>query len=126
MNKGITEIKAWHEKRQTIVKYLPIASALVMLVHVVFLLMGISVPVAEITFGTSVYGCILMLFTSHGFGFCWLHRQFIVYTFIMTMCIHYQRTTGFGQFHLLAQWIMCIYGLILFALLIHKKGICQQ
>ena len=126
MNKKITEIAAWHDKCRTIVKYLPVLSALVMEIHTVFLLFEVRVPVAEITFGTSVYGCILMLFTSHGFGFCWLHRQFIFYSWLMTMCIHYQRVTGFGQYHTIAIWIMLIYGLILFALLFRKKGIFQQ
>lgn len=51
-------------------------------------------------------------------GFCSLHRYFIAYTSIVSYCIKFQDSIGFGNFLTPMRWIMLIVEIILFIILI--------
>lgn len=95
-------------------KYAPIIGAFVMWIHVILLLCGISPIIADYALSTPIIPGAICYLWSKTFGFCPMHRIFILYIVLVTYCIKIQGTFGFGALLLGARWIVVIIGLILF------------
>lgn len=68
-----------------------------MTIHVLFLLLGHEYHLAEYMFDYSLVWFLLLTILSISFEFCWVHRAFCAYNYIISMCIHYQDVHGFGH-----------------------------
>lgn len=79
------------------IKYMPIIGAAVMVIHTGFLLCGIDLNLADNIATMQTLPAVTMLFVSHAFGFCWLHKSFTVYDLLVSLCIDYQREIGFAS-----------------------------
>ena len=110
----------WRMSR-VIIGVIPPVGSLVMLVHCIFLTLGIRIPLTEWIFDCSVFGFVAWIIVSLAYGFCWVHRAFITYGMLISFCIDFQRTIGFGcmlqPLHLAAS----IIGILLFAFFIKNK-----
>lgn len=104
------------------VRYMPVIAAVFMLIHITLLLEGTMLYFSEIAFGSSVMTCVFMMAASYAFGYCSLHRSFILYNFAVSCCIHYHRIVGFGSFLAASRWIMFSLGIFLFIRLIIHRG----
>lgn len=103
-------------------KYAPVVSAGVMLLHVLRLALGCSAGIAEWACGTAVVPSIVMLLTSHAFHFCRLHKAFIVYTMLVDGCCNVERAIGFGCLLTPMRVLMILAGVALFALLWRQRN----
>lgn len=82
-------------------------------IHTLFLLFGVNIHVAEFIGSCSLFVFTILLIASYAYDFCLLHRLFLVYNYIMSICIDYQEYVGFGSILYQARVTMCIIGVIL-------------
>lgn len=59
---------------------------------------------------------------SLAYGFCWVHRAFITYGVLISFCIDFQRSFGFGVLRQPLHLQMVALGLLLFFVFIKKKA----
>lgn len=103
-------------------KYVPFVTAVIMLIHVILLLFGIRIGIADCFCGISIIPLIPAILLSYGLGFCFVHRSLIYYTALMDACIGIQNWVGFGSFLDAMHWIMLVAGIAVFILFfIHLK-----
>lgn len=55
----------------------------------------------------------LLTVLSIAYEFCWVHRCFVSYCYIVSLCIEYQTRTGFGEWLLSARIASLIIGVLL-------------
>ena len=103
-------------------KWLPIFSGVALMIDCLLLLMTMRPYFMALVFGTSVTDMIALMAASYTFRFCRLHREFILYAFIISFCVDYQVVYGFGEYLLHARVCTFIYGLSLLIRLILRKG----
>lgn len=110
------------------VKYMPIVSALAMLIYVTALITNKATKNGKVfvekTFVLPTMPTIGMMILSKNLGFCKLHRCFIGYTYGVTNCMARQANLGFGGMLVPMRFIMLVIGLALFVWLfvhIHKR-----
>lgn len=75
-------------------KYIPVMNFVLMMGHVTALLLGYDAPYAEVLEVT--LGFFLVLVYSSAVGFCLMHRIMILYAYLVTACIWFQRYIGFA------------------------------
>lgn len=109
-----------------LVKYAPVMVAAILLPYCCILEFedALRLPFMDTIFATSVYTFIVYLSASYAFGYCTLHRLFIIYNFLMSCCLDYQTKEGydFGTWLKPLHIIMTVFGIYLFLALIYKKG----
>lgn len=93
-----------------------------MLVHCTLLSFGIRVKLTEWIFDCSLFGFIVWIIISLAYGFCWVHRAFITYGVLISFCIDFQRSFGFGVLRQPLHLQMVALGLLLFFVFIKKKA----
>lgn len=117
------------------IKYVPIVSALVMLLYVSSLVFDKATPtnkvIVERVFTLPAVPTVGTMVLSKGLGFCNLHRYFIGYTYGVTSCMAKQAAGGFGEFLVPMRLLMLLIGIALFVWLAihsrkHKFRVCPH
>lgn len=99
--------KSWLWKAsRLIIGIIPPVGAFVMLVHCTLL----------------SFGFIAWIIVSLAYGFCWVHRAFSTYRVLISFCIDFQRSFGFGVLCHPLHLLMVALGLLLFFIFIKKKA----
>jgi len=101
-------------------RYIPVASAGMMMLHCICLLLGIKEYITEILL--ICMGFLLAENFSRALGYCTLHRCLIHYSYAVMICVWWERYgPGFGDD--LTRWraAMVTVGACLFTLLAMKK-----
>lgn len=115
--------KSWLWKAsRLIIGIIPPVGALVMLVHCTLLSFGIRAKLTEWIFDCSFFGFIAWIIISLAYGFCWVHRAFITYGVLISFCIDFQRSFGFGVLSRPLHLLMVALGLLLFFVFFKKKA----
>lgn len=100
------------------VKYMPIISALAMLLYVAALVTNKATKANKVfvekTFVLPTVPTVGTIMMSKSLGFCKLHRCFIGYTYCVTNCMARQANIGFGEMLVPMRFIMLIIGIALF------------
>ena len=99
-------------------KYIPIISAFLMFLHVVFLECGITLCIAELSVLTLV--TLMVLLWSIVFKFCIMHILSSFYTIIVLWCCYIQRFIGFGNILESIRISVLYLGIFIFLLLGYK------
>ena len=55
----------------------------------------------------------LLTVLSVAYEFCWVHRSFVLYCYVVSLCIEYQTRTGFGEWLLFARVASLVTGILL-------------
>lgn len=117
------------------IKYVPIVTALVMLLYVSSLVFGKATDankiVVERVFTVPVVPTVGTMILSKGLGFCGLRRCFIGYSYGVTTCMAHQAVEGFGALLMPMRWLMLVLGVALFVWLgiysrKHRFRICLE
>ena len=95
-------------------KYAPVIGAFIMFLHVFLLITNKNKLIADWTFSLPIIPAITAMIWSKTFGFCIMHRLFIVYICAISYCIKFEQAIGFGSLLLFSRWFMFIIGAILF------------
>ena len=111
----------WRMSR-VLVGIIPPIGAFVMFVHCVLLSVGIKAKLTEWIYDCSVFGFVAWMIVSFAYGFCWVHRAFVTYGVLISFCIDFQRTIGFGVLHQPLHLAMVILGLFLFYVFFRNKA----
>lgn len=111
----------WRMSR-VLVGIIPPIGAFVMFVHCVLLSVGIKAKLTEWIYDCSVFGFVAWMIVSFAYGFCWVHRAFVTYGVLISFCIDFQRTIGFGVLRQPLHLAMVILGLFLFYVFFRKKA----
>lgn len=111
----------WKSSR-VIIGIIPPIGAFVMLLHCAILSMGINIKLTEWIFDCSLFGFVAWIAVSLAYGFCWVHRAFITYGVMISFCIDFQRTIGFGFLREPLHLTMVALGIILFYIFVKKKA----
>lgn len=111
-----------------VLKFLPVICAFAMLFHVSLLISkrldeNRVIETTEWTISLPAAPAVTALILSKQLGFCSLHRHFIAYTSIVSYCIKFQSSIGFGNFLMPMRWIMLMVGVFLFIILIRHIAI---
>lgn len=115
-------MKTCHKLSIIFLKYAPFIAGILMWVHVILRICGVSLLVAENLVGLPIIPCIICCVWSYAFNFCLLHRIFIIYTSLVTYCINLNADiVGFGNMLDLVRWLLFGIGLILIILFIFKQ-----
>lgn len=98
-------------------KYFPIITALIMLLHVSALVFDRATPtstaIVENVFSMPAAPTIGTMILSKHFGFCSLHRCLIGYSCGVTYCMIHQSSIGFGEYLDFMRIIMLVIGISL-------------
>lgn len=111
----------WKSSR-VVIGIIPPIGSLVMLLHCSLLSLGIKVKLTEWIFDCSLFGFVAWIVVSLAYGFCWVHRAFITYGVMISFCIDFQRTIGFGILREPLHLAMVALGVLLFYIFIKKKA----
>lgn len=95
-----------------LLKYVPIISSMVMLLHVILLLCGIKVCVSQLTVLSLV--TIMVIYWSFTFKFCLIHLCSSLYTILILWCCYIEAYIGFDSYLFTARVITLILGILLF------------
>ena len=115
--------KSWLWKAsRLIVGVIPPVGALVMLLHCILLSCGFKAKLTEWVFDCSLFGFVAWLVVSLAYGFCWVHRAFITYGVLISFCIDFQRSFGFGFLREPLHLFTVALGLFLFFVFFKKKA----
>lgn len=95
-------------------KYAPVISALIMMLHTALLISHKALIVADWSVSLPILPTLVAIIWSKTFGFCRLHRHFILYSCLVSYCIKIQDTFGFGNYLNIARIIVLIIGILLF------------
>lgn len=104
------------------VRYIPVIMAVAMLIHVITLLMGYNLPIADVLTSQSLATFAFFMVISHAFKFCIWHRMIILYNYVVSLCIDYQRNVGFGQYLLIARILTFVIGFLLVILVLSNTS----
>lgn len=111
----------WRMSR-VLIGVIPPVGSLVMLAHCVLLSFGIKAKLTEWIFDCSLFGFVAWIIVSLAYGFCWVHRAFITYGVLISFCIDFQRTIGFGILREPMYHLTVLLGLFLFLVFFRKKA----
>lgn len=115
-------MKTCHKLSIIFLKYAPFIAGMLMWVHVILRICGVSLLVAENLVGLPIIPCIICYIWSYAFNFCLLHRIFIIYTSLVTYCINFNAdVVEFGNMLSLVRWLLFGIGLILIIMFIIKQ-----
>ena len=105
-----------------VIGVVPPIGALIGLLHCSMLLGNYRFPMTEWLYDCSLLGAVSWFITSFAFGFCWIHRAFISYGVLVSLCIDFQRCFGFGSLLTPMRTLMVCLGVSLFAFFIRRKA----
>ena len=111
----------WKSSR-VVIGIIPPIGSMVMLLHCFILTLGINIKLTEWIFDCSLFGFVAWIAVSLAYGFCWVHRAFITYGVMISFCIDFQRTVGFGILRQPLHVIMVALGVFLFFVFFKKKA----
>lgn len=111
----------WKSSR-LVIGIIPPVGAMVMLLHCALLSVGIKAKLTEWIFDCSLFGFVAWIAVSLAYGFCWVHRAFITYGVMISFCIDFQRTVGFGYMRQPLHLAMVALGVFLFFVFFKKKA----
>lgn len=94
-----------------LLKYVPIISAMAMLLHVGLLLLGIKVCIAQLTVLTLV--TVMVIYWSCTLKFCLIHICSSLYTILILWCCYIQAYIGFGIYLPVVRFAAFCLGVIL-------------
>ena len=94
-----------------LLKYVPIVSAMAMLLHVGLLLLGIKVCISQLTVLTLVTA--MVIYWSCTLKFCLIHICSSLYTILILWCCYIQAYIGFGIYLPVARFVAFCLGVIL-------------
>lgn len=115
-------MNSYHKLSIIFLKYAPFIAGMLMWVHVILRICGISSLVAENLVGLPAIPCLVCCVWSKTFGFCILHRAFILYTTLVTYCININTDIfGFGSLLTPIRWALFMIGLVLIIIFIIKQ-----
>ena len=63
----------------------------------------------------------LLTVLSIAYEFCWVHRSFVLYCYLVSLCIEYQVRTGFGDWLPVARVTSLVIGVVLLLLFIKNN-----
>ena len=96
-----------------VLRYYAPAVALLMLNHVVGLMVGYAHAWHEFFFDSSIAATVMLILASYAFGFCVWHRACVIYAWIVSVCIDYERQIGFGDWLSMARIVTIAAGVII-------------
>lgn len=96
-----------------LVGFIPCIGCLAMVIHCATLLMGYDLHISAFLFKYALLWFILLTILSIAYEFCWVHRAFLLYNYIIGVMIEHQRLHGFGSWLTPLRWIALIIGIIL-------------
>lgn len=108
------------------VQFAPPVGAGLMMCHTASLLMGYAWTIASVIARSALLVFALMVVLSVAFGFCWIHRAFCGYNFLVNACIEYEKLFGFGAFLTPARWFVLALGAVLFFLYFRRKWLVKH
>lgn len=117
----IGKCRIWKMSR-LVIGLIPPVGSFVMLLHCVLLTLGIKAKLTEWVFDCSLSGFVAWIIVSLAYGFCWVHRAFITYGVLMSFCIDFHRTVGFGAILQPMHVAMVALGSAIFLVFIRKKA----
>ncbi len=94
-----------------LLKYVPIISAMLMLLHVILLMCGIKVCVSQLTVLSLV--TLMVIYWSFTLKFCLIHLLSSLYTILILWCCYIQAYIGFGEYLFIARFATMLLGVIL-------------
>lgn len=94
-------------------RFYPPFCALLMMHHVFALIVGYDLCIHEFVVDSCIISAIMQWILSKAFRFCGWHRACIVYTYVVSLCVDYQRSIGFGSQLTAMRWIVLISGLVI-------------
>lgn len=97
-----------------LVGVVPTVGAFLMVGHCFTLLLGLKWHFASGMVKYAALWFVLLIVLSYAYQFCWVHRAFCVYNWIVSLCIDYQRNFGFGVFLTPMRVIMLLGGIWIF------------
>ena len=103
-----------------LLKYVPVICAVLMLGHVILLVIGKNLCLSELAVLTLVSA--MVLYWSHIFKFCLVHKLSILYTLSILWCCDIERFIGFGIYLQLLRVSTIYIGIILLILLVIKHA----
>ena len=115
-------MKICHKLSIIFLKYTPIFAGILMWIHVILKIYHIDLLISENLVGLPIIPCIVCCVWSKTFGFCSLHRAFIIYTTLVTYCININTDIfHFGDLLIPVRWGLFILGFILIIIFIIKQ-----
>ena len=111
-----------HKLSVIFLKYAPFIAGILMWIHVILKMYHIDLLIAENLVGLPIIPCIICCIWSKTFGFCLLHRAFIMYTTLVTYCININTDIFyFGNLLIPVRWCLFILGFVLIIIFIIKQ-----
>ena len=115
-------MKICHKLSIIFLKYAPIFAGISMWIHVILKIYHVDLLIAENLVGLPIIPCIICCVWSKTFGFCLLHRAFIMYTTLVTYCININSDIFyFGNLLIPVRWLLFILGIFLIVIFIIKQ-----
>ena len=108
------------------VQFSPPIGAGLMMCHTASLLCGCVWTIASVIARSALLVFALMVVLSVAFGFCWIHRAFCGYNFLVNACIEYEKLFGFGTLLTPARWFVLALGAVLFFLYFRRKWLVKH
>ena len=110
-----------HKLSVIFLKYAPFIAGILMWIHVILKIYHIDLLIAENLVGLPIIPCMICCVWSKTFGFCLLHRAFIMYTTLVTYCININTDIfHFGNLLIPVRWCLFILGFVLIIIFIIK------
>lgn len=106
-----------------VVGWSPFVGAAMMMGHLSALVSGYYWSFANVIGKSSLIVFFLLLCLSVTFGYCWIHRAFLLYNFVVNVVLEVQKIVPFGDVLDLSRWIMLGVGASLFLIYVRYKWI---
>lgn len=106
-----------------VVGWSPFVGAAMMMGHLSALVCGYHWSLANVIGKSSLIVFFLLLCLSVTFGYCWIHRAFLLYNFVVNMVLEIQKIEPFGDVLAPSRWIMLGVGASLFLIYVRYKWI---
>jgi len=103
-----------------IFRYYPPLCASLMLHNVFALIIGYNTRLYEFIVDGCISALVMQLLLSYYFKFCIWHRSCIIYNYVVSLCITYQRNIGFGTQRDIMRYIVLAIGCIILLMFIIK------
>ena len=110
-----------HKYCRECLRWCPIVGTLIVCLHCLSLLLGYASPFVAFICDSSIMSFVLMLLASYVCEFCVWHRLCIIYTYIVSVCVDYHKSVGFGEYVQSMRLIVFIIGCMLIVTFIGKK-----
>lgn len=113
-------MKRFESLTRQIFRYYPPLCAGVMLHHVLALIVGYNICIHEFIVDGCLIAMIMQMLLSYYFKFCIWHRACIIYNHIVSFCVDYERSVGFGELRDSLRWIVMGIGILILAMFLAK------